>query len=70
MKVNSVLLLVGLKCGPEREAEFNEWYPEHIALMLEVPGCTAASRYKITQPNEDYPNYLTIYEFESQQALE
>jgi len=70
MKANSAVLLLGLECPPEVEEKFNEWYSEHIPVMLKFPGIKAASRYKITEANEKYPNYLAIYEFENQQALE
>ena len=70
MKANSMVLLVGLECKPEEEEKFNRWYDEHIPLMLKYPGIRAATRYRITKANEKYPNYLAIYEFENQQALE
>ena len=70
MDADSVLLLVGMECAPEAEERFNEWYNEHIPIMLKFPGMKAATRYKITEANEEYPSYLAIYEFQNQQALE
>ncbi|MFC1904827.1 DUF4286 family protein [Chloroflexota bacterium] len=68
MNNDSVLLLVGLQCPPEIEQKFNEWYEEHISDILKYPGVKAATRYKLTEDNDEYPNYLAIYEFENEQA--
>ena len=49
------------------EDRFNEWYDNHyIPIRMKAPGFLSAQRYKDT----DRPNYLTVYELESQSALE
>ena len=68
MEDERVILLVGLECRPEAEDKFNQWYDEHIPLMLKFPGVKAATRYKIAKADGKHPNYLAIYQFESQQA--
>ena len=69
MKTESLLLLVEFQCPPEIEKEFNEWHDEHVSLMLKFPGMKGATRYKRNGANEEYPNYLALYEFENEQAF-
>ena len=71
MKAEPVINIVGLQCQPQVEEKFNRWYNEiHIPMLLEFKGIKEATRYKIVNETEGYPNYLTIYKFESQSAFE
>jgi hypothetical protein len=46
-----------------REALFNEIYDaEHVPLLLKLPGCVNAVRYRTEAPGE--PRYLAAYELE------
>ncbi len=66
-----VLNMVATQCQPEVEEEFNKWYDEiHIPLLLKFKGIKEVIRYKIINETEEYPTYLTVYEFESQKAYE
>jgi hypothetical protein len=48
---------------PHREALFNELYDtEHLPLLLKLPGCRNAVRYRTAAPGE--PRYLCAYEVE------
>jgi len=69
---SKVILLVGVNCeDPAREAEFNAWYDNvHLLEVCRAPGVKGASRYQISEPAEDSPKYLTIYEMEGQGGLE
>ena len=49
---------------PHREALFNELYDtEHLPLLLELPGCVNAVRYRTKAAGE--PRYLCAYEVEN-----
>lgn len=80
MEVNPVIRLVGIECGPEAAPEFNKWLEEvHIPMLLKCEGIKRITRYELsTAPGErnlvfstkEYPNYLTIIEFENEEAFE
>ena len=71
METKPVINIIGTRCRPEDEEKFNKWYDEiHIPLVFRFKGLKAATRYKITHETEEYPKYVTIYEFESQEAFE
>ena len=49
---------------PHREALFNELYEtEHLPLLLKLPGCVNAVRYRTSTAGE--PRYLCVYEVDS-----
>lgn len=71
MKDKPIINIVGTECQPEYEEEFNKWYDEvHIPLLLKFRGLKKARRYKIIGGGKGCPQYLAVYEFESQQAFE
>jgi len=71
METKPVINIVGTRCRPEDEGKFNKWYAEvHIPMLLRFKGLKAVTRYKIINEAEEYPKYLAIYKFESQQAYE
>lgn len=49
------------------EDRFNRWYNTHyIPIRMEAPGFVSAQRYR----DAERPNYLAMYELESEDALE
>jgi hypothetical protein len=46
---------------PEREQAWNEWYAEHIKVLLGVPGFIAAQRFRSPGTPDERP-YLAMYE--------
>ena len=71
MATKPVIHVVGTECPPEMEEEFDRWYSErHVPDLLKFQGLKKVTRYKILRPNEDYPMFLTIYEFESREQFE
>jgi len=55
------IFLVMMDVEPHREALFNELYDnEHLPLMLGLPGCANAVRYRTEAPGE--PRYMAVYE--------
>jgi hypothetical protein len=81
VKKNSVLYFVASDCDPKLEEKFNKWFDEvHIPLLLKFKKLKSVLRYKLTKPGgeiasrfkptENWPKYLTVYEFEDLQAAE
>ena len=66
----TALFTVKATITPDREKAFNEWYNhEHIPDVFKFKGVVGARRYRATQP-EDKFQYITVYEFESEETLE
>jgi hypothetical protein len=61
------IYLVQMDIPAEHEAEFNRIYDEeHVPLIVQVPGCSACSRYKLAHSlQDDTAKYLAIYELDS-----
>lgn len=71
MKKGQIVHMVSVQCKPEYEAKFNSWMDEvHIPMLLKFKGLKSAVRYKILYPSDEYPRYITQYEFESKEAFE
>jgi antibiotic biosynthesis monooxygenase (ABM) superfamily enzyme len=66
-----VIRILKTECNPEDEEKFNKWYNEvHIPHILKHPACLAATRCRIMDPEGEFPEYITIYEFTNKQAFE
>jgi heme-degrading monooxygenase HmoA len=63
--------LVGTGPKPGKEAEYNEWYNNHVKLLFQFKGLIKVSRTHLCEPvgrnGSLSPQYVTIYEFESRQ---
>ncbi len=71
MESSPVINVVATQCQPEVEEKFNKWYDEvHIPLLFKFKGMKKVTRYKIVKETEEYPSYLTLYEFESRKGYE
>jgi len=46
-----------------REAQWDQWYLEHLQVMLTVPGVASAQRFKTS--SQTYPRSLALYTFSS-----
>jgi hypothetical protein len=53
---------------PAREDEWNEWYAEHIDVLLGVPGFLSAQRFYSEETVDDRP-YLAMYEVSSRDVF-
>jgi uncharacterized protein (TIGR02118 family) len=70
VEINSVIGLTGYQIKPESEDQYNKWLNEvHIPILFKFPGLKAVTRFKITKKDDRYPNYLTIMEFEDEEAF-
>ena len=77
-KSTSVLYVSGLQynAGPEKKAKFDKWFEEeHVPIQFKARGMKKAIRYKLGEPvmagkAEDYPDYLTVYEFEDRKSFD
>ena len=51
---------------PKREEEFNRWYSTmHLPDLKDTKGLVRARRFRNMKPAEGPSQYLTLYEFES-----
>ena len=65
-----VINVVATQCKPEDEEKFNKWYNEvHIPMIMKFKGISEVTRYKLPTDSDEYPKYLTIYKYDSQEAL-
>lgn len=57
--------LVGTRCAPELDAEFNKWYDNtHIPMLMKGGHITKVTRCKLSKEVEsEQPPYMAIYEF-------
>ena len=73
-----LIWMVGIQCRTETEAEFNAWYDDiHVPMLLKGDHVKKVSRFKLADrtyqvgtTTEVCPDYLTIYEFESQDQFD
>jgi antibiotic biosynthesis monooxygenase (ABM) superfamily enzyme len=65
MAQNPFTWLVGTRCAPELDDEFNKWYDEvHIPMLMKGGQISAVTRYKLSSDVEsDQSPYLAVYEF-------
>lgn len=70
--MRKVIMIRGTECGrPESEREFNEWYNNiHAPMLFDTGYIEKVARYERVGDDADYPKYLVVYEFESQEALD
>ena len=68
----AVIHIVGVNGpSPEKDAGFNEWYDNtHVPWLMKTGTISQSVRYRITQPNKDYPTYLAVYYFDNQKKYE
>lgn len=74
MTSKPLIWIVGIQCRSEDEAKFNTWYDDvHVPMLLKGEHAKRVTRYKLADEiyhvgttTQACPNYLTIYEFESQ----
>src|SRR5438309_2222479 len=60
------LFLVRMDVAHDHDAVFNQLYDtEHLPLLLKLPGCVNAVRYRTSTAGE--PRYLCVYEVDSAQ---
>jgi uncharacterized protein (TIGR02118 family) len=65
-----VLHIVGVRCEPQIEEKFVKWYNEvHIPLLLKFKGLKKATCTRAIKRSEEYPEYLSIFEFDNKQAF-
>ena len=70
--------IVASRPKPGKEAEYNQWYDQHVKDVFEYQGMKKVTRTNCFYPLEprgtydsksNCPQYITIYEFESKEDL-
>jgi hypothetical protein len=68
-RCSSVLYVVRCRfTDPSREHAWNEWYAQHVHVLLRVPGFRAAQRLRSAAAADDRP-YLAMYEVASPEVF-
>lgn len=71
MSKKHVIQIVGIHCRPEAEDKFNKWYEDvHIPLLLKFQRLRKVTRYRTPEPVGDYPEYLSVMEFDNKDACD
>lgn len=71
MADNRMIQIVASESTPEKEAEYDAWYTDiHIPMLFGYKGMKKVSRYRLVDENEEVSRFLTIYEFESKEAMD
>ncbi len=63
--------MVAMDCIPEEEDSFNRWYNSvHMPLTLRYDGLLGAVRFRKLSAAGDQADYLTVFRFRDQAALD
>ncbi|MFC1593187.1 EthD family reductase [Candidatus Omnitrophota bacterium] len=69
MENKPLINIVGVQVRPEDEEKWNKWHEEvHVPLLFKFKGLLEVTRNKVVTESGEYPKYITIYRFESQEA--
>jgi heme-degrading monooxygenase HmoA len=68
---NRIIEIVAAESTPEKEAEFNRWYTEeHVPMLMGAKSIKQAARYRRIGDDAGLSKFITVYEFESKEAVE
>jgi hypothetical protein len=71
MEGTPLINIIGVKCRPEQEAKFNNWYNNvHIPMLMQYEGLKGAERYHTLAENPDYPNLIAFYKYNKLKDME
>lgn len=65
----TVLRIIGSNFRPGKEEEINLWWSSHHVPLILTGQALAGERYQRIGDDKAYPQFLVIYEFESEKAL-
>lgn len=64
------LIINAQDCLPGMKETFDKWYNEHAAALFKFKGLRSVARYKSVGEEENVPQYVAIYSFESEKDYE
>jgi heme-degrading monooxygenase HmoA len=71
MPENIIMEIIAAESTPEKEEEFNRWYTdEHVPMLMGAKSLKQASRYRRIGDDANLSKFITVYEFESKEAVE
>lgn len=71
MANNRIIQIVASESTPDKEAEYDAWYTDtHIPMLFGYRGMKKVSRYRLAGETEGAARFLTVYEFESKEAMD
>jgi len=67
---HKLIQIVAAESPMEKDAIFDKWYTEvHIPMLFGYEGVKEVNRYRLKSMDMQCSRYLTIYEFDSEEAL-
>jgi len=70
MPGHHLIQIVAAESTPEKDAKFEKWYREvHVPMLFQYEGVKQAGRYRLKGNDKRCSKYLTMYEFDSEEAL-
>jgi len=70
MPGHKLIQIVAAESTPEKDAAFEKWYTEvHIPMLFGYEGVKQVSRYRRKGEDKNLCKYLSIYEFDSEDAM-
>ena len=71
METNSLISIAGFEDKPGAEGKFIKWYDEvHIPMFLKSKNLKKVTRCQRLKNDDKYPEFMTIFEFDNEQAYE
>ena len=73
MRKDKCIWVTASKAKKGKEEEYNKWYDQHVTTFFKFPGLKRVSRnrcFNSFEFGDICAQYLTIYEFDSKEALE
>ena len=70
MANKQVIIINAQDCVANQEEEFNNWYNEHASALFKFKGVKRIARYKIGGEDNNAPQFLAVYYFDSEEDYE
>ncbi len=73
MRNDKYLWVTASRARPGKDAEYNKWYDKHVTTFFTFPGLKKVCRnrcFNSFEFGDKCAQYMTIYEFETKEALE
>lgn len=70
MANEQVIIINAQECAADQEEDFNNWYNEHVSALFKFKGVKKIARYKRVGEDENVPQFLAVYYFDSDKEYE
>jgi heme-degrading monooxygenase HmoA len=70
MPSHKLIQIVAAESTPEKDAKFEKWYTQvHIPTLFQYEGVKQVNRYRRKGDDKQLSKYMTIYEFDTEEAM-